>query len=173
MNIGDKVLYVPAQCFARHKNAQSPLFKDGEYAWVIGRKRQATDKFTREVTETVDELHGLDLTNFISQVSGSPDPQAWRQVAFVRPNTSWPAIVTGTWADGTVDLDVNCGGNGVTQHMDHVKIDQDGKQPHSCHASTETDPTMQHLLAHAYSQIQGRGVHKHHANDKLTMEVVA
>lgn len=175
MNIGDKVLYVPHQCFARHKNANSPLFKDGEYAWVIGQRQTKRDKLSGETTETVTELHGPALARFIEQVNSNPSPEAWKQVAFVRPNVCWPAVVTGTWADGTVDLDVNCGGSGTTLVQNRVKVDQDGKQPDSCHtpAEGEVPPESEHLLAHAYSQIQGRGAHRHHVNGEPVVKAAS
>jgi hypothetical protein len=165
-NIGDHVYYVPHACFARHQNAQSPLYNDGGFAWVIGKVTKTRDKRSGEWTETVEELHGPELTQLLQRLKSSTDPGAWQQVRFIRPNAMWPAIVTGTWDDGTVDLDVNLGGSGGTLLQDRVKIDQQGNGPHTCHVP-EGEPQYPHLLAHAYGQIQGRGAHRHHINGEI------
>ncbi len=168
MNVGDKVLYVPHAIYARQQNVNSPLYKGGEYTWVMGRKTQVRDKLTGEFKESVEELSSHELDKFLQQLRSNQNPQAWAALALIRPNVMWMAVVTGTWPDGTVDLDVNCGGGPATLHVDHITVDQKDKRPHTCHVA-EGEVENPHLVAHAYSQIQGRGLHRCHKHGKSVM----
>lgn len=143
MEVGDKVLYVPSEVHAKHKNS------DGEYAWVIGRKLKGvlTELSTREAEKFLATLRG-------SIRGGSRSGE----LICIRPNCSWPALVGCVNSDGTVAIDVDCGGNGVTLHLDSVKVDQVDKKPGTVHVGDGTN--VDHMLAHRYSKIQCRGSHE-------------
>ncbi len=121
MQVGDKVKYVPAECYAFNRNP------NGGYPWDMGKK--VIIREGGKVSEGVEKLTGKALE---AMLSASRRGNTVRAV-LMHPNCTWDAVVTSVNEDGTVNLDVQSNNGGVTLHENNVSI-SDGKEPDTCHA---------------------------------------
>lgn len=138
--IGDAVEYLPHVCHAFNANLKN------EYPWVFGLKQNPhyeADPMTGEqkIVEDVVELdEGRLQRSVLPMLRNSPDPkEGMKRLVPLRPKAPWPAVVTETHSDGTVDLDVksNVGDGMVTLHYRNVPIDKSARTPHTCRRKEE------------------------------------
>jgi hypothetical protein len=128
LQVGDKVKYIPDKCHSTQKGI------DGEYPWVFGRVKRAVGDKEPEVVELTSTK---DVDDLLRYIRSHPQPaQARKEMALIRPNRTWPAVVTAANEDGTYDLDIESNQGGVTLHYKSVKLDPSGKAAHTCHAAT-------------------------------------
>ena len=133
---GDKVNYIPHVHHAFEKDAA------GDRPWKIGLRRNTgvmvphPDDPNTMVAETVTvPIEGRDLDTHLDVVKRSGNREGMKNLVLLEPAKTWPAVVTGVNADGTVSLDSLCSNGGVTLHLKNVAHDKNRKSPHSCHHS--------------------------------------
>lgn len=159
MEVGDKVRYVPEKTYAMMKDAR------GDRPWVIGRRKLVKGK-AGKLEETVEELEGEALEEFLGAVRRSNDPESEaKNIVLVRPKGAWSALVRNMNEDGTVDLDVQSPNTGVVLHLDGIAVDEGRAGLHSCHTPTEEelddhDYTWKHLVKNFLPNIRAAAAQK-------------
>lgn len=125
VNVGDTVYYLPHEAHALQAD------RNGDYAWVMGRKIQRPTTGGRFVAD-VEELSGKDLRDYLELIRRHPDPERERaNLVFLRPAKPWTAQVTAVHDDGSADLDIVSPNGGITLHYPGVPNDETQQKPHS------------------------------------------
>lgn len=144
VSVGQRMWYLPDRIHAFH---QDP---DGNFAWVVGRRRHTGRRDPTDPTkpeEVLEELVGKDLIEHLDIIKRAPDPsQLLSGLVLIRPSRPWPAQVRAVNSDGTVNLDIHCSTG--TLHYDKVPVITGAassiSQPRICYPSHEKDEELHH-----------------------------